>query len=64
MKISRTVFKLYCGHDFKTKITIYKVQRAITPEVGKQNLLFLCSACCLIMVNISVKFLENISNGF
>ena len=47
-----------------TKITIYNVQRAVTPKVSKSQLWFLCSAHFLIVVNISVKFLENISNGF
>ena len=47
-----------------TQITIYNVQRAITPKVGKPQLWFLCSACCLMVVNIHVNFHENISNGF
>ena len=47
-----------------TKITIYNVQRAITPKVGKPQLWFLCSAHGLMVVNISVKFCKNISNSF
>ena len=39
-------------------------QRAITPKVGKPELRFLCSACCLIVFNICEKFHENISSGF
>ena len=46
-----------------TKITIYHVQRAITPKVCKPKLWFLCYACHLMVVNISVKFRENILNG-
>ena len=37
------------------------VQRAITPKVGKQELQFICSACCLIVLYSYVKFCENIS---
>ena len=37
----------------------FSVQRAITPKVG-----LLCSACHLLVVNISIKFCKNISNGF
>ena len=33
-KVSRTVFKLQRGHKYITEITIFKVQRAITPKVG------------------------------
>ena len=44
--------------------TTYTVQRAITAKVGKPQLWFLFSACCLMVLNISVKFCENISNGF
>ena len=32
-KIFRTVFKLQSGHKYITEITIFKVQRAITPKV-------------------------------
>ena len=47
-----------------TKITIYNVQSTITPKVGEPQLLFLCFAPCLMVVNISVKFRKNISNCF
>ena len=40
------------------------VQMAITPKAGKPQLWCLSSACCLMVVNISVKFRKNISNGF
>ena len=39
-------------------------QRAITPEVGKPELRFMCSACCFMVFNICVKFHENMSSGF
>ena len=42
---------------------MFNVQRAITPKVGKPELLFMCSACHLIMLYICVKFRENIANG-
>ena len=39
-------------------------QRAITPQVGKPELWFLCSAHHLMMFNFCVKFHENVSSGF
>ena len=48
MKISNRVFKLPSGHEYMTKISIYTVQRAITPKVGKPLLWFLISACSLL----------------
>ena len=42
----------------------FNVQRAITQEVGKPELRFMCSACCLMVLYICVKFGENISNSF
>ena len=47
-----------------TKIASYTVSRAITPKVGKLQLWFLFSACCLMVLNVSVKFHEIISNNF
>ena len=46
-----------------TKITIYHVQRAITPKAGKPVMVHV-SCTHLMVVNISVKFHENTSNGF
>ena len=45
------------------EMTMFKVQRAITPKVGKSELRFMCSARRLIMLYICVKFRENITNG-
>ena len=45
------------------EIAMFNVQRAITPNVGKSELLFICSARCLIVLYIFVKFRENITNG-
>ena len=39
-------------------------QRAITPEVGKPELQFMCSACRLMVFKVCVKFHENMSSGF
>ena len=47
-----------------TEITIYNVKWAITSSVVQQELWFLCSANRLIVLYISVKFHEKISNGF
>ena len=43
---------------------IVNTQRAITPKVGKPELQFMCSAGCLRMFNVCVKFHENMSSGF
>ena len=63
-KIPSTVFKLQSGHDSNTKITIFNVQRTITPKVGKPQLHFSCSAHLFMVVNISVKLRKNILYGF
>ena len=59
-----TSFQLLCRLNFMTKITINKVQRVITPKVGYPQLWFLCSASCLMVVNIFVVFRQKISNSF
>ena len=44
-------------------MTIFNIQRAITPKVGKPELQFMCSARCLMVLYSCVKFPENITNG-
>ena len=58
MKICQEVFKLWRGQE------IVNTQRAITPKVGKPELRFMCSACHLMVLNVCVKFHENMSSGF
>ena len=43
---------------------IVNTQRTITPKVGKPELRFLSYACPLIVLNVCVKFHENVSRGF
>ena len=43
---------------------IANTQRPITSEGGEPELLFMGSACYLILFNICVKFYENMSGGF
>ena len=43
---------------------IVNTQRAITPKVGKPDLWFMCSARCIMVFNVCVKFHENMSSGF
>ena len=43
---------------------IVNTHRAITPEVGKPELQFLCSACPHVVFKVCVKFHENVSSGF
>ena len=64
MKISQTVLMLQSGHEYVAEMAIFNVRRAITPNVCNPELRFLCSACRLIVLNICVKFHENIFNGF
>ena len=64
MKLPRMVLKLQSSCKYLTEITIYNVQRAITPKVCEAELQFLCSACHLMVVNISVKFQKIILNRF
>ena len=45
-----------------TEITIYNVQRTVTANVGKQELWFLCFTFRQMVVNISVKFGDDISH--
>ena len=40
---------------------MFNTQRAITPKVGKPQLLFMCFAHRLIVLYIGVKFCENIT---
>ena len=43
---------------------IVNTQRAITPKVGKPELRFMFSARRLMVLNVCVKFHENMSSGF
>ena len=43
---------------------IVNTQRAATPKAGKPELRFMCSACCLMVFNICVKFHERMSSSF
>ena len=45
------------------EMATFNVQRAITPKVGKPELWFMCSANCLMVLYICVKFGENISES-
>ena len=46
------------------KMAIFNIQRAIILKVGKPELRFMCSARRLMVLNICVKFHENMSSGF
>ena len=43
---------------------IVNTHRAITPNIGKPELRFMCSARRLMVFNVCVKFHENMSSGF
>ena len=63
-KISQTVLMLQSGHEYVVEMAIFNVQRAITPKVCNPELRFFCSAHLLMVLNICVKFHENILKGF
>ena len=44
MKISHMIFNL---HKYKVKMAMFNVHKAITPKIGKPELLFMNSAHCL-----------------
>ena len=58
MKICQPVLKLWSEHK------IVNTQSSITPKVGKPELRFMSSACRLMVLNVCVKFHENMSSGF
>ena len=60
---SGTVFNLQSGNKYMVEMDMFNVQRAITPKVGKPELQFMCSAHCLIVLYICVKFCEKILDG-
>ena len=47
-----------------TETATYKAQRNITKKIHNQELRFLCTARRQTLVNISMKFHEDILNGF
>ena len=59
MKMCQAVLNLWSGQE-----TIVNEQRAITPNVGKPELQFMCSACRLMVFNVWMKFHENMSCDF
>ena len=62
-KVSRKYLKQFSSYrvdTYITEITIFNVQRVITPKVGKAEVWFMCSAPYLMMLYICVKFYQNI----
>ena len=47
-----------------TGITIYNVQRVVTPKAGNSELWVLCSAHHIMVIYICIKFQKTISNSF
>ena len=62
VKKSLTVFNLQGGNEYMVEMVMFNVQSTITPIVGKPVLWFMCSAGCVIVFYICVKFGENISD--
>ena len=64
MKLPWKILKLQSKHDFVLETATYKVQRGITKKIHKQELWFLHSACRHMVLNICMKFHEDILEGF
>ena len=64
MKISQTVLMLKSGYEYVVEMAIFSVKRAITPRECNPDLRLLRFEYRFIVLNICVKFHENISNGF
>ena len=62
--MSETVFNLQSGQEYMIEKALFNVQRAITPQVCKPELGFMCCARIFIAFYICVKFHENIANIF
>ena len=61
-KVSRKYLKQFSSYRADTyikEITIFNVQRAITPKVDLVELGFVCSAPFLVMLYIYMKFYQN-----
>ena len=60
--ISQMVYNLQCGHEYMVEMSMFNVQRAITPKVGKTEF----SSCLLHVISWCFTFVRNhnnISNG-
>ena len=64
MNISWTVLKLQSGHDFGLRNCFLQVQRDTTKQIHKQELWFFHSARRHMMLNICMKFHEDILKCF
>ena len=61
MKISKKKFNLQSGHEYTVEITMFNVQRAITPKVGNQRydsfffffFFFFCTSPVLCLCEVS-----------
>ena len=57
------IFKLQSGHNFVLETANY-VQRGITKKIHKQESWFLLTTCRHMVLNISIKFHQDILKGF
>ena len=57
------VFNFRSGHEYMVEMVMLNVQRIIILKVSNPELQFMCSALCLIVLYICVKFSENVTNG-
>ena len=58
------VFILWKRQGLLRHVAISSVKGGITPNLYKQELLFLCFVCRLLMLDICMKFQIDILNGF
>ena len=52
------IFNLQSRHEYIVEMAMFNVQRAITPNVGKPELWFMCSAHRLIVCYTCLKFVK------
>ena len=54
------LFSACKADEHMVEMAIFNVQRAITPKVGKPESQYMCSASCLILLYICLKFCKSI----
>ena len=66
MKLDKDILNRFLSYRqrIKSQNLLFTVSKGHTAKIGNLELGFLCSVCCLMLINISMKFLENILNSF
>ena len=64
MKFHENILNAFLSYRVDTKLQLSNFKGRITQKMYRQELRFLCSAPCLMMLYISLKFHENILISF